>query len=90
MQETFFHLARLSGRARESINIAYATRAIRNECYSALRRRRHARAAQASLIEPALPAVGEEERLIVEQALYALPSEQREVVYLKVNAWSRQ
>src|SRR5260221_14041136 len=59
----------------------YLHRAVRNECYSVLRRRRRARtgAADALLLEsvagqPDRP----DERLAVEQAIRALPPEQRE------------
>jgi RNA polymerase sigma-70 factor (ECF subfamily) len=72
----------------------YLHRAVRNECYSVLRRRRRARtgAADALLLEsvagqPDRP----DERLAVEQAIRALPPEQREVVHLKVfEGWTFQ
>ena len=86
VHEAFYRLARLRGRAADAVNVAYATRAIRNECYTMLRRRRRATVSAEPVLEPAAPGVSEEERLIVEQALRALPAEQRDVVYLKVYA----
>jgi RNA polymerase sigma-70 factor (ECF subfamily) len=62
----------------------YLRRAIRNGCFSALRVRRREPVAD----EPMLEAIGGFEdpvdRLALEQALRALPPEQREVVHLKV------
>jgi RNA polymerase sigma-70 factor, ECF subfamily len=62
----------------------YLRRAVRNECYSSLRRRRRNGAEDAQLLET-VPGAPEnpEERIALEQALRALPPEQREVVHLK-------
>jgi RNA polymerase sigma-70 factor, ECF subfamily len=49
-----------------------------------LRRRRRHPVATAPLLEPQAPGSSEEERLLLESALRALPTEQREVIYLKV------
>ena len=66
---------------------AYLRRAVRNQCYSWLRARRQdrtaAETAAGSLLEPIGPAP-QDDRLMLEQALRALPPEQREVVHLKV------
>jgi len=64
----------------------YLRRAVRNECFSALRRRRHDLLADATPILEAVEADRDcpDERLALERALRALPPEQREVVHLKV------
>lgn len=66
---------------------AYLRQAVRNQCYSWLRARRQDRMEAAtdagSLLEPVGPA-SQDDRLMLEQALRALPPEQREVVHLKV------
>jgi acyl-CoA synthetase (AMP-forming)/AMP-acid ligase II len=61
----------------------YAIRALRNQCFSMLRRRRSS-SLTSPLLEPSAPDASEEERLILDEALLRLPVEQREVVYLKV------
>src|SRR5688572_32564752 len=64
----------------------YLRRAVRNECYSALRRRGRA-AEEATLIEQAEPPVApvsNEERLALEAAIRDLAPEQREVLHLHV------
>ena len=63
----------------------YLRRAVRNECYSTLRRR----TTQPVLREPLLEPIDEEttsadERIALERALVTLPAEQREVVHLHV------
>jgi RNA polymerase sigma-70 factor, ECF subfamily len=63
----------------------YLRRAVRNECFSALRRRRREPAGDGPLVEPiastpADPAL----QIAIDRALRALPPEQREVVHLKV------
>jgi RNA polymerase sigma-70 factor (ECF subfamily) len=66
------------------VSIAYVAAIVRNGCYDMLRRRRR-RPAEAGLgIECEAPEATEEERLVVDAALAALPAEQREVIYLKV------
>ena len=61
----------------------YLRRAVRNECYSALRRR-----VRQAIEEPLLEAVGPEdrpdERIALEAAIRALPADQREVLHLHV------
>jgi RNA polymerase sigma-70 factor, ECF subfamily len=75
-------------RARSTVDSdeRYLRRAVRNECFSALRRRRrdpeHADG-------PLLESISDrddrpDERVAIEQAMRALPAEQREVVHLKV------
>ena len=63
----------------------YLRRAVRNECYSALRRRPLQPSLGEPLLEPAVPErVSVEERIALERALVSLPVEQREVVHLHV------
>ena len=74
--------------ARESILSPgdYLRRAVRNECYTILRRRRHAATnpEDGRLVE-ARPgqAADADDRIAVSRALGQLPAEQREVVHLK-------
>jgi RNA polymerase sigma-70 factor (ECF subfamily) len=84
VQQTFYDLARMALRKPQVVNAGYATRAVRNQCFDALRRQRRRSTPPATLLESVASDTSEEERLIVEQALAALPVEQREVVYLKV------
>jgi len=62
----------------------YLRRAVRNRCYDALRRRRHAPVDAGPLIEIAGADCDPTLRLAVEQSLAELPPEQREVVHLKM------
>lgn len=63
----------------------YLRRAVRNECYSMLRRRRRDVADRAPLLEVGPMAVdAPEERMMVERAIRELPPDQREVVHLHV------
>ena len=64
----------------------YLRRAVRNECYSHLRRRQTdvAHVAARSLIEPTADGVAEDDRLALERAIRDLSPEQREVVHLHV------
>jgi RNA polymerase sigma-70 factor (ECF subfamily) len=84
VQEAFCQLARVAVREPALLNVAYLTTIVRNECFTALRRRRRQLSVVAPLLEPAAPGSSEEERLLVESALRTLPPEQREAVYLKV------
>jgi RNA polymerase sigma-70 factor, ECF subfamily len=66
---------------------AYLQRAVRNASFSLLRRRRTSRTSRAALeriVEPVAPGCTETERAALEQALRALPPEQREAVHLHV------
>lgn len=64
----------------------YLRRAVRNECYSHLRRlRKHGEAVdERALIEPVVEGTSREERIALEHAIRELPPEQREVVSLHV------
>jgi len=62
----------------------YLRRATRNACFSALRVRRREPATGGPLLEAVGGFEDPADRLAVEQALRALPPEQREVVHLKV------
>ena len=84
VQAVFVSLLRR--RASPEFDERYLRRATRNECFSALRKRRRDVLAGAG---PMLEAVegrrdGHDNRIAVEQALRELPPEQREVVHLKV------
>jgi RNA polymerase sigma-70 factor, ECF subfamily len=63
---------------------AYVRTAVRNAAYSLLRQRRTARAAADLILEPVAPGCSPAEQAALEQALRALPPEQREVVHLNV------
>jgi RNA polymerase sigma-70 factor, ECF subfamily len=85
VQQVFVSLLRSRG-ALDS-DERYLRRAVRNECYSVLRRRR--RDIVTPIDAPLLEAVSAaddrpDERLAIEQAMRELPAEQREVVHLKV------
>ena len=63
----------------------YLRRAVRNECYTLLRRRRDEAVDDRPLLEPVDTAsVDHDERLAIETALRGLPVDQREVLTLKV------
>ena len=76
--------AALARRRPPEVTFNYVAAIVRNECYTTLRKRRRRAEETAPLVEAAAPEASEEERLIVEGALRALPAEQREVMYLKV------
>ena len=81
----FLQLGRvLTRKDAPEVSFAYLAIAVRNACYTALRRRRRRAEEPGPIIEPAAPGATEEERMIVDAALRSLPAEQREVVYLKV------
>ena len=63
---------------------AYFRTAVRNAAYSLLRQRRTARAAAELILEPVAPGCSPAEQALLEQALCALPPDQREVVHLHV------
>jgi RNA polymerase sigma factor (sigma-70 family) len=63
---------------------AYFRTAVRNAAYSLLRQRRTARAVEEMILEPIVPECSPAEQAALEQALKALPPEQREVVHLHV------
>jgi RNA polymerase sigma-70 factor (ECF subfamily) len=85
VHEAFVRLgAALARRHPPAISFGYLAVIVRNECYSVLRRRKRRAEDPAPVVEPVSPEASEEERLIVDAALRALPAEQREVIYLKV------
>lgn len=63
---------------------AYLRRAVRNECYSALRRRQRRGDEREPIVEPSVPGVDPSEALALNAALRTLPPEQREVIHLHV------
>ena len=88
VHDTFVQLARALRRTPDAqVSFGYLAVTLRNTCYSALRRRRRVQARNAiqdALIEPASADASEEERMLIDDALRRLPTDQREVVYLKV------
>ena len=84
VQEAFVRLAEVLRKRKTGVTFSYLATIVRNECYSALRRRRRRAESAEPLVEPAAPGASEEERMIVDTSLRALPAEQREVIYLKV------
>lgn len=87
VHQAFYKLVRTAGGAGEIREAqAYLRVAVRNECFSMLRRRQ---AVPVDELPPLLePCAGQEddpaEREVIEAALRALPPEQREVVHLKI------
>ena len=84
VQTVFVSLLRR--RAPPEFDERYLRRAVRNECFSTLRRRRRDLLESAGPLLDALAGTSDrpDERLALEQVLRALPPEQREVVHLKV------
>ena len=87
IQQVFASLLKHRGALRDEDR--YLRRAVRNECYSALRRRAadrrrtDAAGAQAGpLLEPHAAEARPEERLALEAAIRQLPPDQREVLHL--------
>jgi RNA polymerase sigma-70 factor, ECF subfamily len=83
LQQVFAAVLRQSGPIDNAAH--YLRRAVRNECYTLLRRR----VAQPTLAQPLLEPISVEnttveERLGLERAIVALPPEQREVIHLHV------
>lgn len=64
----------------------YVRRAVRNECFNAIRGRRYRQDDGSSPLLEIVDAagIGPEERIAIEQALRELPADQREVVHLKI------
>jgi RNA polymerase sigma-70 factor (ECF subfamily) len=64
----------------------YLRRAVRNECYSHLRRRQKDRATTdtRSFIEPVVQGIASDERIALEGAIRELSPEQREVIHMHV------
>ncbi len=88
VQEVFATLAQRRLAHVRSID-AYVRLAVRNQCYSQLRRARSRPGDQGSderldLLEAASAAAQPAERMALERAMRLLPAEQREVVHLKV------
>jgi RNA polymerase sigma-70 factor (ECF subfamily) len=84
VQQVFTSILRKGPRLDEEAH--YLRRAVRNECYSHLRRRRkHAEVGhQHAVIEPVVDSASAEERIALERAIRELAPEQREVIYLHV------
>ena len=84
VQQVFTSILRQGPRLDEEAH--YLRRAVRNECYSHLRRRRkHGEVGhEHALIEPVVDSASAEDRIALERAIRELPPEQREVIYLHV------
>ncbi len=93
VQQVFVALLGGAGSAMDDEE-RYLRRAVRNACYSALRQRRPnvLSASDAPLLEAvAADRDRPDERIAIEQAMRALPAEQREVIHLKVfEGWTFQ
>ena len=91
IQQVFAALLRNTGRIDNEAH--YLRRAVRNECYSTLRRRvRRSEEPRRPMLEAVAPGVVDHaERLALEGAIRQLPPEQREVVHLHVfEGWTFQ
>ena len=84
VQQVFAAILRQGPRLDEEAH--YLRRAVRNECYSHLRRLRKQSEVgdERALIEPVTESASREERIALERAIRELPPEQREVIYLHV------
>jgi RNA polymerase sigma-70 factor, ECF subfamily len=83
VQQVFTTLLRHSGSIDNEQH--YLRRAVRNQCYSALRRGRVRGTTDRPLLEAVEAAgISNHDRLAIEEALMALPPDQREVVHLHV------
>jgi RNA polymerase sigma-70 factor (ECF subfamily) len=85
LQEAFCRVAEALRRQPGAATLPYLNAIVRNECFSRLRKHRRTAALPVEpLLEPVAAEASREESLLIDDALRALPSEQREVVYLKV------
>jgi RNA polymerase sigma-70 factor (ECF subfamily) len=86
VQQVFAALLRPAVRIEADDPLHYLRRAVRNECYSLLRRRRVRQGEEEAgpLLEAAAASRSPEERLALERSIRGLPSEQREVIHLHV------
>jgi RNA polymerase sigma-70 factor (ECF subfamily) len=83
VQQVFAAVMRQPGTLDKAAH--YLRRAVRNECYSALRRGVSQPVLDTPVLEPVAPdTVNIDERLALERAIVTLPPEQREVIHLHV------
>lgn len=82
VQQVFLALLGRQGAAAIDDEPHYLRRAVRNECYSALRRR--VRASEGPLLDAVGPDSRPDERLALERVIRDLPPDQREVLHLHV------
>lgn len=85
VQDVFLRFLRVRREVTASEE-AYLRTAVRNECYSRLRRRRHERAWRnhAQILAECRDEPDRDLRLALEAGIRTLPPEQREVLYLRV------
>ena len=85
VQQVFLALAAKSAGTIQD-DERYLRRAVRNECYSALRRRRRELSIDAGVLLESVQAADDrpDERIAIDAALRTLPAEQREVLHMKV------
>ena len=85
LQEAFCQLAVALRRRSGVATLPYLNTIVRNECYSRLRKRRRTAVVPVGpMLEPVSAEANGEELVLVDNALRALPPDQREVVYLKI------
>ena len=71
-------------RGRIDSNERYLRRAVRNECFTQLRARsKRVSMSDAPIVQAVAPNIDVAERITLEQAIRALPPDQREVLHLK-------
>ena len=85
VQEVFARLVGARAPAKPEAMERYLRTAVRNECFSVLRRRQRVPdAGDEGLLEAVAHDTDPDERIALDAALRALPVEQREVVHLRV------
>ncbi len=84
VQQVFASLLRSAPKLQRGLEAHYLRRAVRNECYSMLRRGARLQADPRPLLERASGEQPNDERLALEGAIRTLPAAQREVVHLHV------
>ncbi|HOX37222.1 MAG TPA: sigma-70 family RNA polymerase sigma factor [Candidatus Brocadiia bacterium] len=86
MQEVFLRLLGASRKNPEAVgNRLYVMQVARNEAFRALKKSRRPAEDRFELLDVAAPArISKVEKLAIQEAVSALPEEQREVIHLKV------
>jgi RNA polymerase sigma-70 factor (ECF subfamily) len=84
VQQVFTSLLRSPANIEDGFELHYLRRAVRNECYSTLRRSGRLRPSGRPMLEPVTGEEHIEERLALERAIRMLAPGQREVLHLHV------